>query len=114
RSDIVYGFDADWGNDELWAPHIYDFTQTFDRRRDTLNQEFRLLSAPGGRLSGADWVVGAYLLDLEESNVRHDQGICGASACGVDFELEDSAGSDYDALSLAVFGELSVPLTEAT
>src|SRR5690606_23494913 len=107
RSDIVFSFDADWGNDELWAPHVYDFTQAFDRRRDTLNQEIRLLSAPGGRLFGADWLLGLYALDLEEENLRRDQGVCGASACGVDLELDDTARSDYDALSVAVFGELS-------
>lgn len=114
HSDIDFSFDADWGNDEFWAPHVYDFTQAFARKRNTLNQEFRLVSAPGGRLFGADWVVGAYALDLDERNARRDAGICGASACGEEFTLDTSVRSDYDALSLALFGELSVPIGDRT
>ncbi len=114
-SDIVYGFDADWGNAEFWSPYVYDFTQRFDRERDTVNQELRLVSAPGGRVMGSDWVVGAYVLDLEETNRRVDTGICGASACGVEIVLDETpVTSDYDATSLAFFGELSRPLGART
>ncbi|MDH5255805.1 MAG: TonB-dependent receptor plug domain-containing protein, partial [Gammaproteobacteria bacterium] len=83
-SDIAYGFDADWGNDEFWSPYLYDFTQRFDRERDTVNQELRLVSAPGGRILGSDWILGGYVLSLEEKNRRLDAGTCGESACGVE------------------------------
>ncbi|MDH3586744.1 MAG: TonB-dependent receptor plug domain-containing protein, partial [Gammaproteobacteria bacterium] len=32
-SDIDFGFDADWGNDESWAPVTYDFISLSDRSR---------------------------------------------------------------------------------
>lgn len=114
-SDVVYGFDADWGNAGFWAPYVYDFTQRFDRERDTVNQELRLVSAPGGRLWGSDWVFGAYVLSLDEQNRRVDTGTCGESACGVEIILDETpVTSDYDATSLAFFGELSRPLGAGT
>jgi iron complex outermembrane receptor protein len=107
-SDIVYSFDADWGNDDFWSPYVYDFTQRFDRQRNTVSQEFRLVSSPDGRLLGADWVAGAYLLSLDETEQRRDTGICGASACGVEIVLDETpVSTDYEATNLAFFGELS-------
>ncbi len=114
-SDIVYSFDADWGNDDFWSPYLYDFTQRFDRQRDTVSQEFRLVSAPDGRLLGADWVAGVYLLSLHETEQRRDAGICGASACGAEIVLDPlPVSSDYEATNLAFFGELSRTLHERT
>jgi outer membrane receptor protein involved in Fe transport len=112
RSDMQFGFDADWGNAEYWAPYVYSFTQAFDRERDTLNQELRLISAPDGQLFGADWVAGVYVLDLDESNARRDQGVCDAATCGYDLLLDTSASSDYSATSVALFGSLARPLSE--
>lgn len=113
-TDVTYGFDADWGNDAFWAPFVYAFSQRFDRQRDTVNQELRLVSAPGGQIAGSDWVLGAYLLDLDERNRRRDLGVCDAITCGEDLVLDVAAASDYGATSVAVFGELSRPLGATT
>ena len=40
-SDIEFSFDADWGNDDSWAPVTYDYVSCSDRQRQTLSQEFR-------------------------------------------------------------------------
>ena len=111
HSDMRFGFDADWGNPDYWAPYVYQFTQDFDRTRDTVNQELRLISGPDSRIFGADWVTGIYVLDLDESNARHDQGACDAATCGEDLLLDVSASSDYSATSVALFGALSRPLS---
>ena len=111
HSEMRFGFDADWGNPQYWAPHVYTFTQAFDRERDTVNQELRLISGPDGQLFGADWVTGIHVLDLEESNARRDLGTCDAATCGEDLLLDASASSDYSATSLALFGALSRPLS---
>ena len=58
RSDLQSGFDADWGNPDYWAPYVYSFTQAFDRERDTVNQELRLISCPDSRVFGADGLAG--------------------------------------------------------
>ena len=107
HSEMQFGFDADWGNPDYWAPYVYQFTQAFDRKRDTVNQELRLISGPDSQVFGADWVAGIYLLDLDESNSRLDQGVCDAATCGVDLLLDTSASSDYSATSVALFGALS-------
>jgi outer membrane receptor protein involved in Fe transport len=113
-SDIVFSYDADWGNPALWAPYTYDFIQRTGRERQTWNQELRLVSTPEGRLAGrADWVVGAYALGLDESNERLDRGRYDDPAtAGEDYSLDASLNSDYDATSLSVFGEIDWPLGE--
>ncbi len=115
-TDVLTSFDADWGNDAFWAPFVYAFSQRFDRQRDTINQELRLVSAPGGRILGSDWVIGAWYLDLSESNHRRDVGLCGVETCGgsEDFVLDVTASSDYHARSFALFGEVSRPVGPAT
>ncbi len=115
-SDILFSFDGDWGNADFWAPYIYDFTERTDRDRRTLNQELRLVSGPAGRLFGrADWVAGLYVLDLEESNLRAVRGMYDDPADGFTaFEQDFTVASDYDATSLALFGEIVVPLDERT
>jgi iron complex outermembrane receptor protein len=115
HSDINFSFDADWGNDDFWAPYIYDYFQAQDRERDTLNQEFRLVSTPRGRLFGdsTDWVTGVYWHRLDETLDQNDlarDGFPGScpTTCSADFS------SDYDAHNLAFFGELDSALSART
>ena len=76
QTDATFSFDADWGNDEYWAPVVYDYITTNERDRRTYNQEVRLLSKPGAIARGrGDWLIGVYALDLEESNDQLDAGI---------------------------------------
>lgn len=114
RSDIAYGFDADWGNPDYWAPYVYDFTQRFDRERDTWNQELRLVSQTGHEILGADWLVGLYALDLQERIRRRDTADCPADPCGADLLYDTTARSDYEATNLAAYGELGWQLGERT
>jgi iron complex outermembrane receptor protein len=57
-SDIGFSFDADWGNDDSWAPVLYDYVSISDRQRDTLSQEFRYTTD--------NWLFGLYALQLDE------------------------------------------------
>ena len=66
-SDIEFGFDADWGNEESWDPVTYDYVSSSERRRKTFSQELRLASGAGEQVAGADWLVGLYALRLEET-----------------------------------------------
>ncbi|MDZ7644241.1 MAG: hypothetical protein U5K76_08575 [Woeseiaceae bacterium] len=76
-STIDFSFDADWGNDDFWAPFTYDFTTVSDRERRTASQELRLASGPAGRLFGdrADWLVGVYVQRLEDLVTTRNEGI---------------------------------------
>ena len=115
-SDIDFDFDADWGNDDSWAPITYDFVSLSDRSRSTLSQEFRLASSEEGRIFGGttDWLVGLYLLELEDDLVTTNRGEYFDP--GIDFadSLDDTFGSTYEATSVALFGQLDHDLGAAT
>ncbi len=113
-SGIDFGFDADWGNPDSWAPVTYDFVSSSRRDRLSLSQEFRLESTPVTRLGSVDWLVGAYALHIDESLATVNQGEYFDP--GFDFadSLDDRLTSEYEATNVALFGELDVPLGEAT
>jgi len=98
-SKIAYSFDGDWGNDADWGEYApYDYTSRFDRRRRALSEDLRLVSAataasPGDRA----WVLGAYMLDVEERNEQVD------AASGAAYR---ALSSDYRATNLALYGEV--------
>jgi outer membrane receptor protein involved in Fe transport len=109
QTDATFSFDADWGNDDYWAPFIYDYFTSNERDRRTYNQEIRLLSKPGAIAGGkGDWLVGAYTLDLTESNDRVDVGrddfVCNPCLSEVT--------SEYDASNFALFGQVDIALTD--
>jgi iron complex outermembrane receptor protein len=113
NTDSLFSFDADWGSDAFWdtpqyGNSIYDYFSSTTRERDTISQEFRLVSAPAGKLFGyADWIVGIYGLDLDEGidvvDFGRDDFFC-LIPCVTPFT------SEFDSKSRAVFGELTVPL----
>jgi len=75
-SDVNFDFDADWGNDDSWAPVTYDYVSLSDRSRRTVSQEFRFASSEEGRIFGGttDWLVGLYVFDLEDDLVTTNRG----------------------------------------
>ncbi|MEO0996185.1 MAG: TonB-dependent receptor [Pseudomonadota bacterium] len=109
RSDIRFDFDADWGNDEFWAPYTYDFVSTRRRIRETASQEVRLVSQDAGRI---DWVAGLYALNLREDLIARDAGVYVDPAFGA-FLSNTLLGSDYESTSLAAFGEIDIALGAA-
>ncbi len=105
-SDIEHSFDGDWGNDESWGIYApYDFTSANDRTRETLSQEFRLVSGPAGALLGGrtDWVLGVYGSRLDDGNDLLDL------FNGAVFQ---ELTSDYEATSVALFGEADTAITD--
>lgn len=110
RSQIGFDFDADWGNPDLWAPYLYDYSETNHRERTTVSQELRLVSKPAGQIAGhLDWVVGAYALRLSESNDRADLGIY-ADGVAPAQTLATATRSRYRADNAALFVELGTGL----
>jgi outer membrane receptor protein involved in Fe transport len=113
-SDIVYSFDADWGNPGFWAPYVYNFTARQTRQRDTVNQELRLISRPGSTVLGADWLVGLYALNLREDVAQRDTANCDVDTCGEEFVDPLPVLSHYEATNLASYAELGWALDPAT
>ncbi len=115
-SDIAFDFDADWGNDESWAPVTYDYVSLSDRSRRTLSQEFRLASSEDGRIFGGttDWLAGLYVLDLADELVTINRGEYFDPGFNFADSLDDTFGSRYDATNVALFGQLDSDVGEAT
>jgi len=101
RSDSVYSFDGDWGNDAYWGEFApYDYFSRYARERSTLSQDFRVESNPGG---GVDWVAGLYALRLDEDSQQRDE-FAGEL-------LRPLLATSYAATSLAAYGEAEWPLS---
>lgn len=124
QSDIEFSFDADWGNRDYWfdffappvdAPFVpdYDFFSERVRERRTLNQEFRLQSLPDGRLfnNRSSWLLGVYALRLTERLATYDDGIFTDGTFAPSLDISTS-NSDYEALQLALFGQLDIDVSE--
>ena len=113
NSDIDFSFDADWGNDNSWAPFTYDFVSINDRKRKTISQEFRLASVPDSA-GGIEWLAGLYALDLAEDVATDNRGFYDDP---VVFFFSDTLdvqfASTFESLSLAAFGQLEWPLSDA-
>jgi len=110
-SDIDFGFDADWGNDDSWNPVLYDYISISDRERRTLSQEFRLASDNDG---SSDWLVGFYVLRLVDDLQTLNQGEYYDPFYDFADSLDDSFASSYEATSLALFGQYDHALGHAT
>ncbi len=108
ESRARYSYDADWGHDAFWAGapyfwdadaegYAYDFFERLDRVRKTLTQDLRLISEPGGEILGGSsaWHVGGFLSLLREND---------------DFEGFRLLQSDYEAMSGALYGQLTTRL----
>ena len=65
-SDIEFSYDADWGNDDSWAPVTYDYISVSDRERETISQELRLATD--------DWLLGIYAMQLQDALLTFNQG----------------------------------------
>lgn len=109
-SDIDFSFDADWGNEQAWAPFSYDFISLNDRKRRTLSQEIRVASTGDGRLfsDSTDWLVGVYLLELDDRLMTLNAGFYDDPISGFTDALDDRYASRFEALNAALFGQLDI------
>jgi iron complex outermembrane recepter protein len=114
-SDIDFSFDADWGNDDAWAPVLYDFVSLNKRQRRTLSQEIRLASTEGGRVlkGAADWLVGVYVNRMDEDLTTINRGEYFDPGFNFADSLDNRLGSQFEALNTAVFGQLDFAAGDA-
>ncbi len=96
-SDIEFSFDADWGNDDSWAPFTYDYISVSDRTRTTLSQEFRFVAE--------EWLVGIYAMELDEDLDTLNQGDYYDPISGWADSLDYPYDSRYEATNVALFGQ---------
>ena len=96
-SDIEFSFDADWGNDDSWAPVLYDYVSLHQRQRDTLSQEFRFTMDT--------WLFGVYALRLDEDLETLNQGEYYDPGYDWADSLDDALDSRYRSNNVAVFAQ---------
>mgnify|MGYP001375301270 CR=1 FL=1 len=115
NTDVVFSYDADWGNSLSHAPFTYDyFSETF-RKRDTENFEIRLLSEDVDFSSrNFNWIVGYSVFKIKESNNKFDDGAYGDPFDGYDtFFSESFFSSNYSSKSNSLFGNLDYFLSSS-
>ena len=105
-SNIDFSFDADWGNDDSWAPVTYDYVSASERSRATLSQELRLGSD--------DWLVGLYTMRLSDDLLTVNLGDYYDPFYDFADSLDDTFGSDYEATNVALFGQYDYSFTDKT
>jgi outer membrane receptor protein involved in Fe transport len=115
KSEIDFSFDADWGNDDAWAPVLYDFVSLNDRERTSLNREIRIISKENGRVFGGstDWLLGFYINRLDEDLATINQGEYFDPGFNFADSLDDRLDSEFEATSAAVFGQLEFNVSDA-
>ena len=116
-TDVVFSYDADWGNPDSHAPYIYDYFSETLRDRSSFSQEFRLISDKSDFLSNnlMEWVVGMNYLELKETNLKYDDGIYGDPADPYGpYASESSSSSSYKSENLSFFGNIDYLLSEST
>ena len=106
HSDIDFSYDADWGNDDSWAPVTYDYVSFSDRERETLSQEFRYATQ--------NWLFGFYVLDLTDNLAKLDQGNYYDPFYDWASSLDYSFDSGYSATNISVFGQYNNELSTST
>lgn len=110
-SDIDFSFDADWGNDEAWAPFTYDFISSSRRARETISQEFRLASADDRADGQGGWLLGLYALSLDETLATDNRGVYDDPVVYfVSDSLDEQLASRFESVNLAAFGQVEVPV----
>jgi outer membrane receptor protein involved in Fe transport len=119
NSEVLFSFDGEWGDADYWSPYGYDYIYSDLRDRDSLTQEFRLVSSPQGRLFNdrTDWVLGAYAQKLEESDDILSAGLYDDSVdepwswCTPCLD-HSTLQSAYESKNHAIFGRLDSDLTD--
>jgi len=109
-SHIVYSFDADWGNDAFWAGCCgyspYDYFEQNRRLRRTFAEDLRFIGDADHLLFGRlRWLVGAYFLQLSESDDLLDtwnDEFVGAGSNLLRSDYRASNGALYSSLDAAL------------
>ena len=110
-SNLEYGFDEDWSYNGLCTGTAcdgweYSSTDNYRRDREASRFEIRFTSSEAGQLAGnTDWVAGVYFDQKDEDLKR----------AFFDWVLYSPAEFDsrYETENLALYGQLSRPLSES-
>jgi len=106
NSDIDFSYDADWGNDDSWAPVLYDYISVSNRQRDTISQEFRFTTT--------NWLFGLYAMSLAEDLGTLNQGEYYDPGYDWADSLDYPLDSEYRSTNVAAFTQFDYELSGVT
>ena len=109
KTDVIFSYDADWGNADSHFPYIYDYFSETLRKRDTFSQEIRFLSknTDFSYENPYEWVFGFEFSDLDESNLTKDDGVYGDPNDPYSpYVSKSEILRDYQAENFSVFGNI--------
>ena len=116
-TDVVFSYDADWGNADSHAPYTYDYFSETLRARESFSQEFRFVSNEKYKAERLpfDWVVGISYLKLDETNDRQDYGIHGDPNDPFSpYTSLTTSKSDYSSTNISIFGNIDYEFSAFT
>jgi outer membrane receptor protein involved in Fe transport len=117
KTDVVFSYDADWGNPDSHFPYTYDYFSETLRKRDTFSQEIRFLSKNKdfSQSNPFEWVFGFDFSELDESNLTKDDGVYGDPSDPFGpYVSESSISRNYKSENLSLFGNIDYFLTNKT
>ena len=117
KTDVVFSYDADWGNSDSHFPYTYDYFSETLRKRDTFSQEIRFLSKNKdfSQSNPLEWVFGFDFSELDESNLTKDDGVYGDPSDPFGpYVSESSISRNYKSENLSLFGNIDYFLTNKT
>ena len=116
-TDVIFSYDADWGNMLSHFPYVYDYFSETLRKRDTFSQEIRFLSKNKdfSQSNTFEWVFGFDFSELDESNLTKDDGVYGDPSDPFGpYVSESSISRNYKSENLSLFGNIDYFLTNKT
>jgi outer membrane receptor protein involved in Fe transport len=116
-TDVVFSYDADWGNADSHAPYTYDYFSETLRARESFSQEFRFVSNEKYKAERLpfDWVIGVSYLKLNETNDRQDDGIYGDPNDPFSpYTSLTTSKSDYSSTNISIFGNIDYEFSAFT
>ena len=115
KTDIIFSYDADWGNYDSHFPYTYDYFSETLRKRDTFNQELRILSKniDFSKNNPFEWIFGFNFSELEETNTTKDDGIYGDPSDPYGpYASETIVSRNYDSENISIFGNFDYFLSD--
>tara|TARA_B100000579_G_scaffold433423_1_gene452150 strand:+ start:2283 stop:4382 length:2100 start_codon:yes stop_codon:yes gene_type:complete len=115
KTDVVFSYDADWGNKDSHFPYIYNYFSETIRNRDTFGQEIRFLSKNTDFSSKTpfEWVFGIDYSRLKEKNLTNDDGIYGDPSDPYGpYVSKSSILRNYKSKNLSLFGNIDYFLND--
>ena len=115
-TDVEISYDADWGNPNSHAPYIYDYFSETLRDRETFSQEFRWVSDAVNFAvnQNIEWVAGISYFEVNEDNLKKDDGIYGDPSDPFGpYASQSSFSSKFSSKNLSLFGNLDYFIDES-